>query len=191
LYSWSDWKVIVPLSISASGVLGFLFYEGFYASNPFIRLSIFRNRTTSITYLCSFLHGVILWSLIFYLPLYYEVVKGFTPTQAGIAVFPETFTVAPASLIMGIIVSRTGRYRFGVWIGWLLTTIGTGLLCLLDVHTSNVTCILLNLVGGVGIGLLFSGMAFAIQASAWTVGEDMGFAIAMFCFMRALGTVRE
>jgi hypothetical protein len=176
--------------MSTCGLFGFLFYEGFYATNPFIRLSIFSNRTAGVTYLCTFLHGVILWTLIFYLPLYYEAVKGFTPTRAGIAVFPETFTVAPASLIMGLIVSRSGRYKFGVWTGWLLTTVGTGLLCLLDVHTTNLRCILLNLVGGVGIGLLFSGMAFAIQASAWTAGEDMGFAIATFCFLRALGTVR-
>ncbi|KAL5321758.1 hypothetical protein ACEPPN_009721 [Leptodophora sp. 'Broadleaf-Isolate-01'] len=188
LYPWRSWKVVVPLSLSSCGLAVFLLYEKFYASNPFIHLSMFNNRTAAITYLSTFLHGVILWTLIFYLPLYYEAVKGFTPTQAGIAVFPETFTVAPASLIMGLIVSRTGRYQFGVWTGWLLTTIGTGLLCLLGPETSNLSCILLNLVGGIGIGLLFSGMAFAIQASAWNSGEDMGFAIAMFCFLRALGT---
>lgn len=189
LYPWKSWRVILPLCMSSCGLLGFLFYERFYAANPFIRLSIFGNCTAGVTYLCTFLHGVILWTLIFYLPLYYEAVKGFNSTQAGIAVFPETFTVAPASLIMGLIVSRTGRYQLGVWAGWLLTTLGTGLLCLLDVHTTNLSCILLNLVGGVGMGLLFSAMSFAIQASASAAGEDMGFAIAMFCFLRALGTV--
>lgn len=171
------------------GLLGFVLYEKYAAVNPFINLRIFGNRTASITYLSNFLHGTILWTLIYYLPIYYETVKGMTPTQAGIAVFPETFTVAPASLIMGIIVSRTGHYRWGVWGGWLLTTLGMGLLCLLDVNTSTSCWVILNLVGGLGMGSLFSAMAFAIQASACATGEDMGFAISMFTFFRALGTV--
>lgn len=90
---------------------------------------------------------------------------------------------------MGLLVSHTGRYRTGVWTGWLLTTLGTGLLCLLDVNTNTVEWIILNLVGGFGIGVLFSAMSFAIQASASASGEDSGFAIAMFSFFRSLGTV--
>ena len=65
-----------------------------------------RNRTAGVTYLCTFLHGVILWTPIFYLPLYSEAVEGFTGARAGIAVFPETLTVAPASLIMAFRSSR-------------------------------------------------------------------------------------
>jgi len=179
----------VPLLLSLGGLLGFVLYEKYIPTNPFINLGIFGNHTASITYLSNFLHGMILWTLLYYLPLYYEAVKGMTPTQAGIAVFPETFTVAPASLIMGILVSRMGHYRWGVWSGWLLTTLGMGLLYLLDVNTSTFCWVVLNLVGGLGIGLLFSAMAFAIQASAFATGEDMGFAISMFTFFRALGTV--
>lgn len=189
LYPWNGWRVLVPLLVSFAGLVGFLFYEKHVAINPFINLGIFGNRTATITYLSNFLHGMILWTLLYYLPLYYEAVKGMTPTQAGIAVFPETFTVAPASLIMGMLVSRMGSYRWGVLSGWLLTTIGMGLLCLLDVNTSTFCWVVLNLVGGFGMGLLFSAMAFAIQASACATGEDMGFAISMFTFFRALGTV--
>jgi hypothetical protein len=110
--------------------------------------------------------------LLYYLPLYYEAVKGLSPTKAGIALFPETLSVAPACIIMGLLVSYTGRYRTGIWTGWLLTTLGTGLLCLLDVSTNTVEWIILNLVGGFGIGILFSAMSFAIQASASASGED-------------------
>ena len=128
-------------------------------------------------------------SLLYYLPLYYEAVKELSPTKAGLALFPETFSVAPACIIMGLLVSHTGHYRRGVWAGWLLTTVGAGLLCLLDVNTSTVKWIFLNIVGGVGIGILYSAMSFAIQASASAAEEDSGFAIAMFSFFRSLGTV--
>lgn len=179
----------MPLLISLCGLVGFVLYEKYITINPFINLGIFGNRTASITYFSNFLHGMILWTLLYYLPLYYEAVKSMTPTQAGTAVFPETFTVAPASLIMGMLVSLMGRYRWGVRSGWLLTTLGMGLLFLLDVNTSTFGWVILNLVGGLGIGILFSAMAFAIQGSACATGEDMRFAISMFTFFRTLGTV--
>lgn len=128
---------------------------------------------------------MILWCLLYYLPLYYEAVKGETPILSGVSLFPQTFTVAPAAVIVGILVSKTGRYRWAVWSGWVLTTAGTGLLYLLDVHTKPLVWIFLNLVSGLGTGMLFAGMAFAIQASA--SNKDLAFAVAMFSFFRAFG----
>lgn len=67
----------------------------------------------------------------------------------------------------------------------MLTTAGAGLLYLLDVHTPTIEWVFLNLVSGIGTGMLFAGMAFAIQASA--TNKDLAFAVAMFSFFRAFG----
>lgn len=123
--------------------------------------------------------------MLYYLPLYYEAVKGQTPILAGVSLFPETFTVSPAALVTGIIVSKTGRYRWATWSGWVLTTAGTGILFLLDVNTPTVGWVFLNLVSGLGLGMLFTSMAQAIQASV--ANRDIAFAVAMFCFFRAFG----
>ncbi|KAL9028826.1 MAG: hypothetical protein Q9196_002854 [Gyalolechia fulgens] len=128
---------------------------------------------------------MILWSLLYYLPLYYEAVKGFYPVLSGVALFPQTFTVAPSTVVVGILITVTGRYRWAIWSGWVLTVLGTGILYLLDVDTSVVEWIFLNLVGGVGMGMLFPSMAFAIQASQ--KNKDLAFAVAMFSFFRAFG----
>ena len=69
--------------------------------------------------------------------------------------------------------------------GWFLTTLGLGLLYLLDVDTPIVEWVFLNLVSGLGMGMLFPSMGFSIQAS--TANEDMAFAVAMYSFCRALG----
>ena len=150
-----------------------------------IRMVVFKNRTAAVTYVGTFLQGMILWSLLYYLPLYFEAVKGQTPTLSGISVFPETFTVAPAAVIVGILITKTGRYRWAIWAGWVLTTLGTGLLYLMDVHTSTVAWVFLTLVSGLGLGMLFPSMAFAIQASS--TNANLAFAIAMFAFFRAFG----
>lgn len=105
--------------------------------------------------------------------------------MAGVAIMPQTFTVAPASVAVGIIVSKTGRFRWALWGGWTLTVLGLGLMYLLDVHTPTVSWIFIDLVAGLGTGALFPSLGFAIQASA--SNEDTAIAVAMFSFFRALG----
>lgn len=175
----------MPLCLGIAGLITFIAYEEIVATEPLIRLVIFKNRTAAVSYSATVLHGMVLWSLLYYLPLYYEAVKGFSPIISGVALFPETFTVAPASIIVGILITVTGRYRWAIWAGWVLTVLGTGVLYLLDVDTSTVSWIFINLVGGLGMGMLFPSMAFAIQASQ--TNEDLAFAIAMFSFFRAFG----
>lgn len=56
---------------------------------------------------------------------------------------------------------------------------------LIDVHTKTPVWVVINLVGGIGTGMLFPSMVFAIQASA--SDETQSFAIAMSAFIRAWG----
>lgn len=96
----------MPLILGACGLIGFGFYEIYIARNPVIPSNLFRQPTALVNYFGTFIHGVVLWSLLYYLPLYYEGVKNYSPLIVGVAVFPETFTVAPASVIVGVLMSR-------------------------------------------------------------------------------------
>lgn len=185
MYAWDSWRTLVPLLVGAAGLVAFVLFEEYVAPEPLIRLSVFKNRSAIVNYAGTVLHGMILWCLLYYSPLYYEGVKGYTPIVAGISIFPETFTVAPVSVVTGIVVTITGRYRWSLWAGWVLATLGTGILYLLDVDTSVASWIFLNLVVGIGMGLLFPAMAFAIQAAS--TNEDLAFAVAMFSFFRSFG----
>lgn len=123
---------------------------------------------------------------LYYLPLYFEAVKGYSPIISGLAVFPQTLTVAPTALVAGVVISATGNYQWLLWIGWALTTLGTGVMYLLDVHTSIPAWIILNLTSGLGLGCLYPAMAFAIQASVQN--EDIAFAVAAYSFFRSFGS---
>jgi hypothetical protein len=105
--------------------------------------------------------------------------------MSGIALFPETFTVAPSGVIVGLLISRTGQYYWAVCIGWFLSTIGMGLLCLLEANTGTITWIFLNLVPGVGIGMVLPSVALAVQASA--TAETLAIAVATSTSFRGFG----
>jgi hypothetical protein len=119
------------------------------------------------------------------MPLYFEAAKGYTPILSSVALFPETFTVAPSAVISGILITVTGKYKWALWSGWAISTIGLGLLCLMKVHTSVPAWIFLTLIPGLGLGTLFSALNFAVQASA--TNKNLAIAVAMFTFFRAFG----
>lgn len=184
-YPWDSWRTLVPLIIGAAGLLVFAFYEYRFAADPIIPPVIFQNRTATASFIGSILQGLILWCALYYLPLYYEAVKEYSPILSGVALFPETFTVAPSGMIAGILITMTGHYRWAIWLGWTLSTIGLGLMCLIKSTTSVAGWIFLNLVGGLGLGILFPSLGYAVQASA--TPENLAIAVAMFSFFRALG----
>jgi hypothetical protein len=119
------------------------------------------------------------------MPLYFEVAKDYSPVTSGVAIFPFTFTTAPAAVVIGIVITKTGRYRPSLWIGWFLTTFGMGLLIYLKESTNTPSWIFLSLVAGTGCGILFSAQGFAAQASV--SNADLPFAGAMYSFFRAFG----
>jgi len=93
--------------------------------------------------------------------------------------------VAPMSIFVGIVCAATGHYRWAIWIGWVLTTAGAGLLYLLNPGTSIVAFIFLNVTVSIGTGMLFPAMALAIQAAGRP--SDAGHAVAFYSFIRVIG----
>jgi uncharacterized membrane protein YuzA (DUF378 family) len=121
--------------------------------------------------------------------------------MSAVAALPETLTIVPAGIIVGALATITGRYRWALWIGWSLTTIGAGLLCLLEPDTPVRHWIPLNIPVGIGTGMLFPSMALAIQAACTpalnaqatafysflrTFGQSVGVAVAGVVFQNAL-----
>ncbi len=89
------------------------------------------------------------------------------------------------SIVVGIVSSITGRYRWAIWIGWGMTTLGCGLLYLLDPDTSVAAFIFLNVPVAIGTGMVFTSMSLAVQAAGRT--QDAGHSITFYSFIRVFG----
>ncbi len=111
MFDWNSWHTVVPMVLGVVGLSGFLAYSKYFSKEPLIRGSIFSESTAKVGYFGTFVHGIIAWSLLYYMPLYYEAAKGFSAIDSGVAIFPFTFTTAPAAVIVGLIITKTGKYR--------------------------------------------------------------------------------
>ncbi|TVY36443.1 Efflux pump [Lachnellula subtilissima] len=164
MYKWQSWRTLVPLILGIFGLIGFVVYSVYLSPEPLIRRSLFNTSTSIVAYFGTLIHGVVVWSLLYYMPLYFEVAKNYSPVTSGVAIFPFTFTVAPAAVMVGIIITKSGRYRPSIWIGWFLTTLGMGLLIYLQPSTNMPSWIFLSLVGGFAfgqtLGVAISGVIF-------------------------------
>ncbi|KAB5578466.1 major facilitator superfamily transporter [Coniochaeta sp. 2T2.1] len=182
---WSSYKVLLPLLLGPVGLVIFAVYEWRYATEPIIIKGLFANWDMLNSYILTIFHGLILWSLVYFLTLYYQGVKLYSPIGSAVSVLPETLTVAPAGMAVGIIAAKTGHYRWSLWGGWVLTTAGAGLLWLLQPQTTIAQWIFINLPIGIGTGMLFPAQALSIQAACEP--EFNGQASAFYSFLRGVG----
>ena len=122
---------------------------------------------------------------LYYIPFYLESVKSYTPTITGVALMPLTGACIPTSVIVGKLMAKFGRIRWAVWLGWIVSIVGTGLLILLDVNVKIYAWVLIFVVVGVGHGLILMSLSFSVQTMA--AEKDAGYAVVMYTFARTFG----
>ncbi|KAI5467784.1 major facilitator superfamily domain-containing protein [Mariannaea sp. PMI_226] len=184
-YPWNSPQVITPMILSVIGFVLLALYERMYAANPMFRPSLFQNRSTVLHFVNVTLHGVLMWMVLYYMSIFYLGVKDFSPMMTGVWALPATLTVAPLAAIAGLVVFRTGDYRFFLHVGWVIMTVSLGVMVLIDEHMSRVGLVLITMILGIGIGVLIPSMTFGVQAT--TSNEDAGHAVAMVYLLRSAG----
>ncbi|KAI1494727.1 major facilitator superfamily transporter [Biscogniauxia mediterranea] len=185
VFEWGSYQVLIPVTVGLAGIVCFFYWEIRFASNPIIEKRIFSTWTANAAYAQTLLHGLVTWAAFYFLVLYYQGVKSYSPIFSAVALLPETINMAWASIIIGVIANKTMKYRWALWGGWSLVTLGAGLLYLLEPGTSVVQWVFLNVPFGIGIGSLFTAEILAIQAS--TAPMFNGHAAAFFSFIRIFG----
>jgi len=118
--------------------------------------------------------------------LYFQSVKQASPIHSGIYILPLTLCEAFMGIMSGVIIHRTGRYQELIWAGMALCTLGMGLYIYIDASTPLSTILGLEVVEGLGAGMLFEPPLIAMQALA--AQDDVATATATLGFIRNLAT---
>lgn len=67
--------------------------------------------TALVAYISTLLWGLIVWSLLYYMPLYSEVTKNYSLITFGITISPFTFIITLITIIISLIIIKTSRYK--------------------------------------------------------------------------------
>lgn len=186
LYSWQSWKTLVPLIVGLVVLIAFGLYES-RPSDPIIPSYFFNTRTKAVVLFNSFLHGTILYTVLFYFPLFLEGAIQRGPLRAAVEAFPLCFTVMPFVIVTAFAIEYLRRYRWSIWTGWVFTTVGMGALSLLRATSSSAQRSGYQILGGIGLGMLYPALSLPLQASFDE--DEVGIAMGMFVFARQMGAV--
>jgi EmrB/QacA subfamily drug resistance transporter len=183
-YPWTSLQTIGLAAFVVVALVGFAVVEC-RVLEPIMPIPLFRNRIFLISCTVGFIVGLALFGSVTYMPLYFQVVKGVTPSTAGLAMTPMMAGVLLTSIASGQIISRVGRYRPFPIIGTAVMTIGLALLATLTTQTRVWVAGGYMLVLGLGLGMVMQVLILAVQNAV--EHRDLGVATSGATLFRSIG----
>ena len=122
---------------------------------------------------------------IVFLPRWFQVVEGFSPTDSGLAALPLMVGLIASSIVSGLIVSRTGRYKWLLVGSIVVMGVATLLMTQLTKDTPVPVVWLWMFIAGLGVGPTFSVFTIVIQNAV--PFRQLGVATSNLTFFRQIG----
>ncbi|QQS01925.1 MAG: MFS transporter [Austwickia sp.] len=182
------WGSGMSLACYGIGVVGFVLLllaerrAGFEALIP---MRLFSNPAAGVPLLVGVFVGFGMFGGMMTVPLWLQIVHGYTAIQSGLAMLPLTAGIMLASIVSGQLISRTGRYKVFPIVGTALMTFGAFLLSRIDVDVNMWYVGVAMAVFGLGLGNCMQPLTLAVQNAVDR--RDMGVATSAATFFRQMG----
>ena len=183
-YGWNTAPIWI-LGVCGVVLVGVFVLVERKATEPVLPLHLFRLRAFWVTSVVGFIVGFAMFGALTYLPAFFQVVRGVSPTLSGVQLLPLMAGLLLVSIGSGQLISRTGRYRFWPIAGAAMMTLGLYLLSHMGVGTSSVLDSLYMLVLGMGIGGVMQVLVIIVQNAV--PHSELGVATSGATFFRSIG----
>ncbi len=183
-YPWKSAPIYI-LGVAGVLLIGVFVLVERRAAEPVLPLHLFKLRTFSVTSLVGFIVGFAMFGAITYLPAFFQVVRGISPTISGLYLLPLMAGLLSVSIASGQIISKTGKYRFFPIAGTAMVTLGLYLLSLMGVDSSTWQDAAYMLVLGMGIGGVMQVLVIIVQNGV--PHSELGVATSGATFFRSIG----
>lgn len=190
---WADlannndwWSLTTVLMVGGSllGALLFVIVE-LRSSEPLIPLTLFRNLTFTLSVIASIATGIAMFGASVFLSQYMQLARGATPTEAGLMTIPMIGGLLVASVGVGALVTRYGRWKPYLVVGAILLIAGSTLLSTIHYDTDFVLVSIYMFLLGAGVGMTMQNLVLVVQNT--TRPEQIGVASSGVTFFRSLG----
>ncbi|MCY1140969.1 MDR family MFS transporter [Actinoplanes sp. Pm04-4] len=155
------------------------------AAEPVVPLEIVRERTTALSIVASLAVGMAMFGGAVFLGQYFQIGRGYSPTEAGLLTIPLMAGVLLSSIIVGRIITRTGTIKPYIIAGLVVLLAGFAVLSTIDHETSLVFVGFGMLLVGLGVGASMQNLVLAVQNTVPL--RNIGAASSTVAFFRSMG----
>ncbi|MFC5432942.1 MDR family MFS transporter [Microbacterium suwonense] len=185
-----DWNSVTSYALaigSGIAIIAFVIVE-IVVKEPIIPMSLFRNRTFTLSVVASIAIGVSMFATAVFLAQYFQLARGATPTESGLMTIPMIVGQMGASIIIGQLVSRFGKWKGWMLLGSALALVGVSLMSTLRYDTPFVLVATYMFVLGAGLGMVMQNLTLIVQND--TPPQQLGAASSGVNFFRTIaGTI--
>jgi EmrB/QacA subfamily drug resistance transporter len=181
---WTDQTVGGFIVVGLIGVVLFVLAEA-RAKEPIVPLNLFRIRTYTSSMISTFFASFAFFGAIIFLPRWFQIVHGFSPTNSGLAALPLMVGLIFSSIGSGLIVARTGRYKWLLVGAIVLMGVSTALMTQLTATTPLEVVWFWMFLAGLGVGPTFSVFTIVVQNAV--PFHELGVATSNLTFFRQIG----
>ncbi|WP_419538915.1 MDR family MFS transporter [Microbacterium paraoxydans] len=185
-----DWDsgTSIALAVTAGVAIAAFVAVEFFVKEPIVPMSLFRNRTFTLSVVASIAIGVSMFATSVFLAQYFQLARGATPTESGLMTIPMIIGQMGASIIIGQLVSRFGKWKGWMVTGSILSTIGVSLMATLRYDTPFPLVAVYMFVLGAGLGMVMQNLTLIVQND--TAPQQLGAASSNVNFFRTIaGTI--
>ncbi|KAH7406343.1 major facilitator superfamily transporter [Phaeosphaeria sp. MPI-PUGE-AT-0046c] len=150
--SWQDSKVIGTLLGAAIFLMLFGIDQWYQGERALVMPNFLRNRVLLVGAVFEFLIAGCFSLPLFYLPIYFQAVRGVSAISSGVRLIPIILGLTITQIVVGGVITVTGVHNPFLITGPVIATVGTGLLMLLDENSKAGYGIGFQIVLGVGVG---------------------------------------
>jgi hypothetical protein len=179
-YAWSD-PTIIGLLVTF-GVLFIIFIgvEGWMGPKALAPPHIVLNRSIAGSMLYTFLVSGCMMSIVYYIPIWFQAVKGDSATHAGISTIPMVLAMVIFSIFAAKFTEFIGYYVPAMLLGVVLSSIGCGLLSTLTRFSDHSYWIGYQVIVGLALGCGFQQSNLVAQTMLPRVDVPIGMALNFF-----------
>ncbi|EDN90933.1 hypothetical protein SS1G_00333 [Sclerotinia sclerotiorum 1980 UF-70] len=184
-HPWTSAKIIGLLIGSILLFILFITSQIILGDKGILPPRFFKDRNTILAYVFAFLFGAGFFSLIFYLAIYFQSVKGSSATKAGIELLPLLISTVLSSIVTGGLITAIGYYTPVMIFCMILFAVGSGLITTFSLTTPMSRWFGFQVITGIGIGVGFQGGVLVVQTVLPLVDVPVG--TACVSFFQSLG----
>ncbi|SHI51393.1 drug resistance transporter, EmrB/QacA subfamily [Nocardiopsis flavescens] len=183
-FAWISWQSGAMVGAAAL-LLGLAVWVESRVSQPVIPLHLVTRRETAVAIVASVAVGMAMFGGAVFLGQYFQLARGYSPTEAGLLTVPLMLGVLVSSTVSGRMVSRSGRVKSYVMTGLVTLAAGFFLLSTIDADSALPYVGLGMLLVGTGVGLSMQNLVLVVQNSVPL--SELGAASGAITFFRSLG----